>query len=212
MQNLFPFMLALAVGFSHAFEADHLVAVSSLVTRRNSLWLSLKDGAFWGLGHTSTLLVVGSVFILGRIVVETSQFQYLEAGVGLMLIGLGMVRLFMFLSHWRSAHSHQSAMLSPPPHSHRLAYSVGLVHGLAGSGALVLSVLTQLRGAGAGLLYLALFGAGSVAGMVVAAGAFSLPLATRLVVNPLVRTGLTVGSSLLCIGLGINIVCENLLN
>ena len=212
MQTLFPFALALSIGFTHAFEADHLVAVSSIVTRRSNLWLSLKDGACWGLGHTSTILLVGSVFILGRFTVRPGDFHYLEATVGLMLVGLGLTRLrTLWKQPASSAHAHGAEHThSGGTHQHRLAYGVGLVHGLAGSGALVLSVLTQIKGVTAGLLYLLLFGAGSILGMMVAAGVFSVPFSVRLLANPLLRMGLTVVSAVFCIGLGIRVVYENL--
>ena len=210
MQTLIPFTLALSVGFAHAFEADHLVAVSSLVTQRSNLWLSLKDGACWGLGHTSTILLVGSVFILGRFTVRPGDFHYLEAGVGLMLVGLGVARLYNL---WKqsSQHTHGAGHThSGHTHQHGLAYSVGLVHGLAGSGALVLSVLTQIQGAVSGLLYLLLFGVGSIAGMMVAAGAFSVPFSARLTASHRIRTGLVVASAVFCICLGMSVLYENL--
>lgn len=212
MDALLPFLLALSVGFAHAFEADHLVAVSTIVTRRNNLWLSLKDGVFWGLGHTSTILLVGGVFMLGRFAVQASAFRYLEAAVGVMLVALGVVRMRKvwgtYLASSALPHPHEHA---PGGHAHGLAYGVGLVHGLAGSGALVLSVLTQIRSTGAGLLYLTLFGAGSVVGMMVAAGVFSVPFSARLAAKPAVRSGLAVASSILCIMLGISVLYENLI-
>ena len=213
MQTLLPFALALSVGFAHAFEADHLVAVSSIVTRRSNLWLSLKDGACWGLGHTSTILLVGSVFILGRVTVRPGDFHYLEAGVGLMLVCLGIARLYSLWKQPALGHTHGAGTKhshSGHAHQHRLAYGVGLVHGLAGSGALVLSVLTQIREATSGLLYLLLFGVGSILGMMVAAGVFSVPFSIRLVANPILRAGLIVASAVFCIGLGISVLYENL--
>lgn len=206
MQTIFPLLLALSVGFAHAFEADHLVAVSTIVTRRNNLWLALKDGVFWGLGHTSTILLVGSVFMLGRFTLRAGDFRYLETGVGLMLVTLGSLRLYklMVFRELTAAHTpiHEG-------HAHKLAYGVGLVHGLAGSGALILSVLTQIKGTGAGMIYLGLFGIGSIMGMMVAAGAFSVPFSVRMVTNPRVRTMLVILSSVVCIGLGATVIYEN---
>ncbi|GAB3021347.1 urease accessory protein [Spirosoma pulveris] len=206
MQTIFPLLLALSVGFAHAFEADHLVAVSTIVTRRNNLWLALKDGVFWGLGHTSTILLVGSVFMLGRFTLRAGDFRYLETGVGLMLVTLGSLRLYklMVFQGLTAAHTpiHEG-------HAHKLAYGVGLVHGLAGSGALILSVLTQIKGTGAGMIYLGLFGIGSIMGMMVAAGAFSVPFSVRMVTNPRVRTMLVILSSVVCIGLGATVIYEN---
>ncbi len=219
MQNLLPFVVALSVGFSHAFEADHLVAVSTIVTRRNNVWLSLKDGAFWGLGHTSTILLVGSVFLVGRFAVHQTAFRYLEASVGLMLVALGVVRLYKLrkqpglLAVDNQSHAHGSLAVhrhSGNSHPHRLAYGIGLVHGLAGSGVLILTVLTQIKGAGAGMVYLVLFGMGSVAGMMVAASAFSLPFSARLAARPGVRNTLILASSVFCIGLGITVLYENI--
>ncbi|AUD05510.1 urease accessory protein [Spirosoma pollinicola] len=212
MQTLLPLLLALGVGFMHAFEADHLVAVSNIVTRRNNIRLALKDGVFWGLGHTSTILIVGSIFMLGKLTLHESDFRFLEAGVGVMLVTLGGLRLYK-LAHLpmlelTASHGHTH---TTDGHAHGLAYGVGLIHGLAGSGALILSVLTQIKGTGAGMLYLVLFGIGSIGGMMVAAGVFSVPFSVRLLTNPAVRTGLVVLSSMVCIGLGAMVVYENAL-
>ncbi|GAB4046059.1 urease accessory protein [Spirosoma litoris] len=214
MQTLFPLLLALGVGFTHAYEADHLVAVSNIVTRRNNIRLALKDGVFWGLGHTSTILIVGSIFMLGKFALHESDFRFLEAGVGVMLMTLGGIRLYKLVvpPNLVLAHSHPTGVFhAHERHDHGLAYGVGLIHGLAGSGALILSVLTQIKGTGAGLLYLVLFGVGSIGGMMVAAGVFSVPFSVRLLTNPMVRTTLVVMSSMVCIGLGATVVYENAL-
>ena len=63
MDATFPLLFAAVVGFTHAFEADHLVAVSNIVTKRNKILLATKDGLFWGLGHTSTILIIGLILI-----------------------------------------------------------------------------------------------------------------------------------------------------
>ncbi|RYF65915.1 MAG: urease accessory protein, partial [Cytophagaceae bacterium] len=108
------------------------------------------------------------------------------------------------------AHSHRHDAQPPHDgHAHGLAYGVGLIHGLAGSGALILSVLTQIKGNGPGMLYLVLFGVGSITGMMVAAGVFSVPFSVRLLTNPVVRTTLVVLSSTVCIGLGAMVIYEN---
>lgn len=190
------------------------MAVSSIVTRRSNVWLALKDGAFWGLGHTSTILLVGGIFLLGQFTLNEGSFRYVEAGVGVMLVLLGFGRLYKLAGHSKAtmnqpaAHVHTDAT---GPHEHKLAYGVGLLHGLAGSGALILSVLAQSKGAGTGMLYLILFGLGSMGGMVVAAGAFSVPFSARLTGHPFFRTALVLLSSVLCIGLGTKILYETLL-
>lgn len=207
MENWFSLLLAAVVGFSHAFEIDHLIAVSSLVTRRQTLAASLKDGVYWGLGHTSTIMLVGVAMLLLKVTISERVFGYLEAGVGIMLIVLGIHRLWrMQQSETKHAHLHEHGH----PHSHKVAYSVGLVHGLAGSGTLVLLVMSQLKSAWAGMVYLLIFGAGSIAGMLLASGVFSLPFSRNLHASYQVRWGLSALSGLLCIILGGKIVWQNL--
>lgn len=207
MNSAFPVLLALAAGFAHAFEADHLVAVSSIVTRRTSPLAAVKDGVFWGLGHTSTIVVVAGIYLLGRLALHVADFHYLEAAVGAMLVSLGTYRLWKLSRHQLAAHAHQH-----PEPAFSLAYGVGMVHGLAGSGALLLSVLTQIKGAWNGLGYLLLFGCGSVVGMMVAAGVFSLPFSLAALRSNGLRLALTLVSSGLCVGLGLKVLYQNLAN
>lgn len=197
-------LFAAVVGFTHAFEADHLIAVGNIVTRRNNPILAVKDGIFWGFGHTSTILLVGSIFIVGKIAMNEDLFRYLEASVGIMLIGLGISRLYHTYKH-NQQHIHQQAHAP-----HRLAYSVGLIHGLAGSGAVILSVLTTIQDSATGIAYLLIFGIGSVAGMIVAAGIFSLPFSEKILKNSRLQNALAIIAALLCIGLGTMVLYENI--
>ena len=66
MEASFPLLIAAAIGFGHAFEADHLVAVGNIVTKREKPVLALKDGMYWGLGHTSTIVLIGLLIIVGK--------------------------------------------------------------------------------------------------------------------------------------------------
>jgi cytochrome c biogenesis protein CcdA len=208
MEASVPLIFAATIGFTHAFEIDHLLAVSSIVTRRKSIWKSVKDGIYWGLGHTSTILLIGILMIVLRVAVAEQTFAYLEASVGLMLIVLGLHRLWKV---WKQKnepvhdHDHPHEM-----HGHKLAYGVGLVHGLAGSGSLVLLVMSQLKGQFDGLLYLLIFGMGSIGGMLLASGVFSLPFSKKLHHLSWLKLGLTLVSSLFCIGLGLKVILENL--
>lgn len=205
MENTLPLLFALVVGFTHAFEADHLVAVSNIVTRRDRLKLAVKDGVYWGLGHSSTILLIGMMVILGKAAISENVFGYLEAVVGAMLIGLGLWRL-------TKAYRRRGEVddLTDHDHGHRLAYGVGLIHGLAGSGALILLVLANGESPVHGILYLLLFGLGSVGGMLVAAGVLGLPFSKSLLRSPALQLGLIVLSSLLCIGYGGYVLVENL--
>lgn len=244
MDGAFPLLFAVLFGFAHAFEADHLLAVSNIVTKRDSIWLAVKDGIAWGLGHTSTIFAIGSIIIIGKIAITNQTFHYFEAAVGVVLISLGVFRLRYLwqsgngfnghfhledLAFWKkqpgkplhfapvkpAAFTHpinQYALrYAPRPDSHRLAYLVGLIHGLAGSGALVLLVMSQIRSAPVAMAYLLVFGIGSIGGMLLASGLFSLPFSKKLSANTTLQTGLTLLSSLLCVGYGLHVVYENLI-
>ncbi len=201
----FPLLFAAVIGFTHAFEADHLVAVSSIVTKRDKIILAIKDGIFWGLGHTSTIFLIGLLMIIGKVTFFNGYFGYFEAVVGLMLILLGIHRLYQY---FRSDKSYRQ--LADPEDKHHLAYGVGLVHGLAGSGAMILLVMTEIQGSFNSLLYLLIFGLGSVVGMLVAAGIFSLPFSKKITNNAHLQVGLVLLSSLLCMGYGAFVLIENL--
>ena len=208
MHTILPLLFAGVMGFSHAFEIDHLLAVSSIVTRRKSAFMAIKDGIFWGLGHTSTIMVIGVLMILAQVAVSEKTFHWFEAGVGVMLTLLGLQRIRdHYLQKQRHTHAHQHELA----HDHRLAYGVGLVHGLAGSGTLVLLVISQIKTAWEGISYLFIFGVGSIFGMLVASGVFFIPFSRKLSRNFVVQRGLTMLSSLLCILFGCKVVYENLL-
>ncbi|MBK8555567.1 MAG: urease accessory protein [Lewinellaceae bacterium] len=245
MDALIPVLFAAVVGFAHAFEADHLLAVSNIVTKRNSLWLAIKDGIAWGLGHTSTIFLVGLLIIGFKVAISEQVFHYLEASVGLVLILLGVFRLYVLLQTGRAIHRHfhledlyfwkkqpepkpllapfQHAFstqapadlsritFAPKPQNHRLAYGIGLIHGLAGSGTLVVLVMSQINGLVLSMLYMAIFGLGSIVGMLLASGLFSLPFSQKMASHRLLQKSLTLLSSLLCIGFGLRIIAENLL-
>lgn len=201
MEGSFPLLFAAVVGFGHAFEADHLVAVGNIVTKRNNLNLAVKDGIYWGMGHTSTIFLIGLIMIIGKATFLNGYFGYLEAGVGLMLILLGFFRLYQY---------YNKKELTTNENNHHLAYGVGLIHGLAGSGAMILLVMTEIQTSFNSMLYLLIFGIGSILGMLVAAGLFSLPFSKRIVNNQSLQFGLVLFSSLLCIGYGAYVIMENL--
>ena len=196
MEHAFPLFFAGIVGFTHAFEADHLVAVGNIVSRRDRSILAVKDGIFWGLGHTSTIFLIGLLFIIAQVQLSESFFGYSEAFVGLMLVGLGLFRI----GKLRKKDTRTETL--EPSENHHLAYGVGLIHGLAGSGALVLLVMTEIPGKINSLIYLLIFGLGSVFGMFIAAGIFSLPFSKKLTEQRSVQLTLVVASALLCITYG----------
>lgn len=193
--------LALSTGFMHAFEADHVLAVSNIVSVRESIKSSIKDGVLWGLGHSSTIILVGILMMVLRVGLNERHFSYLEASVGLMLISLAALRL-------RKLFFRKSNVIKSEPHY--FSYMVGLMHGLAGSGALVLVLVTQVSSSLEGMIYLLFFGFGATLGMLLASLFLSLPFSKGLVVSPLVRTGFVLTSCSLCLALGGKIIVENL--
>lgn len=181
MTPLATLTLGLLLGLKHAFDSDHLIAVSTIVAREQSPWRSLWIGLFWGLGHTLMLLAVG-VLVLGlQLEIPDSLGLSLECLVGVVLVGLGVTTL---LDCWKKrvhvhSHIHEGSLHShfhahentlTHQHAHPLALGakplmLGMVHGLAGSAALMLLVLTTIPSPTLGLVYIAIFGCGSVIAM-----------------------------------------------
>lgn len=171
------------LGMRHALEPDHLAAVSTLMTGERSSARAAWLGAWWGLGHTLTLLIAGALLVTLQTEMPVTVAQMLQLCVILLLIGFGIRALY------------QGACPAPaaPTHSHRppgalarwranrsgLArpFLVGAVHGLAGSGALVAMIVTTLPSTTSRLSYLLLFGVGSTAAMAALSGLLGWPLA-----------------------------------
>jgi ABC-type nickel/cobalt efflux system permease component RcnA len=203
MTTISVLLVSLLLGIRHALEADHLAAVASLATRSRSVRSTVIQGVTWGLGHTITLLVVGGACLLLRATIPDRVATALEGAVGVMLLILGadvLRRLRRRRIHVHvhkhadgtvhlHAHGHapgevaahqphrQQAHEHPHPHGlpHR-ALLVGLMHGLAGSAALLLVTLTTLTSAWLGLAYILFFGAGSILGMAALSAVIALPL------------------------------------
>ena len=187
------FGLGLILGIQHALDPDHLIAVSTIVSEhKNFKWASLI-GAFWGLGHTTTLFLVGLLVIGLRVTISKSVAAGLEFLVAIMLVILGINVLWRTFgpgqvhlhthSHSPETHAHFHSHDKPQQdhrHSHpfqamRRPFFVGMVHGLAGSAALMLLVLGTIPSPLAGLAYIVIFGLGSVGGMLLLSGIISLP-------------------------------------
>lgn len=159
-------LLGLVSGIRHAFEPDHVAAVSTLVAgghgSRRATWL----GVWWGLGHTIALLVCGFAMVVLRAELPSAAGELLEFAVAIMLIALGIRAV-------RHAYNHAAGT----PHRHvagsvdgRRSFGIGIVHGMAGSGVISALVMSQLSTPPARLVYVALFGLGSTAAMAVVSG------------------------------------------
>jgi len=220
----FPLLLTIYAGFTHAFEADHLLAVSNIVSQRNNARLSMKDGIFWGLGHASTIFFIGVLMIVFKAEISAQYFHYFEAAVGIMLIALAVYRLAAYFKDNRIVihphpHSHEGndhlhvrvGNNTEHLHKHNLAYGVGLVHGLAGSGALIIIVMSQMKSPVQGLIYLIIFGAGCVFGMLVAAGLFSIPFSKKMIQAHSLQNILIILTAVLCLFYGGKVIYDNLI-
>ncbi len=184
------------LGIRHALDADHLAAVSTVLAQRPSLRASSAVGLWWGVGHTLTLLIVGSVVLALGIHIPPQFERIAESGVGVLLIVLGgslavklcRERWHMHRHHHNGdAHVHLHSHQRQDDHRHRhwLTDSVrplciGMAHGLAGSAALMLIILATTQELGPGLLSIAVFGVGSIAGMMAIGLTISLPLVCSL--------------------------------
>jgi hypothetical protein len=210
--------LGLVFGLKHATEVDHVVAVSTIVSEQRNVWRSALVGGLWGAGHTASLVVVGLFVLVFRVAIPMRVANWLEFGVALMIVGLGVLAMTRVLRRrsaiyvHRHLHRHgpdgpahvhihfhegmtseldgdESSRLSrasqatEASHSHTISrlslkpFFVGAMHGLAGSTALTLLVLTQIQSVTLGLLYLGVFGIGSALGMVIMSGLIGLPFA-----------------------------------
>ena len=194
-------LFAAVVGFNHAFEADHVLAVGNLANKRPSFLAAIKDGLFWGLGHTSMILIVGCIIILGKLTLNIATFDYLEIVVGITLITLGIYRLSKIKSY-------QTGKVKRDLHASKLAYSIGLIHGLAGSGAVVLIAMSEIESSALSIIFMLLFGAGSILGMVIVAVLFKIPMGSKAMVNSKIQQGFLWLSGLLCVGYGCYMVFE----
>jgi hypothetical protein len=167
--------LGFVIGLRHSLEADHVAAVASLSTRTSRLGDTIRVAGAWGFGHAAMLLLVGGAVGALGLRFPPSAGPWLEAAAGglLVLLGLDVLRR---LRHRHEGHTHSTISTTLIPR----ALLVGGMHGMAGSAALVVAVVPVLPSPGVVLAYLALFGAGSILGMVLCSLALSVPLRLSL--------------------------------
>ncbi|HEV3037105.1 MAG TPA: high-affinity nickel-transport family protein [Candidatus Angelobacter sp.] len=201
--------ISFLLGMKHAVDPDHVIAVSTIVTREHSVKRSALIGVAWGIGHTLTILAVGGSIILFRITLPPRLGLAMEMAVGIMLIWLGVKNLGgvfawavrhpalapgnpgserpNYHAHGDYVHIHQH----PEPHAHPhdprhnpvavmdrrfkqygtyqllRPLMIGIVHGLAGSAAIALLVLSTIANVRWAITYLLVFGIGTILGMMV---------------------------------------------
>jgi ABC-type nickel/cobalt efflux system permease component RcnA len=240
--------LGFFLGMRHATDPDHVIAVTTIVSRQRSMRQAALIGALWGVGHTITIVVVGSAIILFGVVIPPRVGLTMELSVGVMLILLGILNLSGILrwitetvaplqpgqhahphGHGDYVHSHRHGH-SPEKHGHvedatpvswmdrtfgRLGLyqvarplAVGIVHGLAGSAAVALLVLTTIRVPSWAVLYLLVFGIGTVAGMMVITAAIAVPFTFSESRFARLNRGLGMVSGLVSVAFGLFIVYQ----
>jgi ABC-type nickel/cobalt efflux system permease component RcnA len=218
--------LGFLLGLRHALDADHLAAVSTMVSEQPSLRSSGFIGLCWGFGHTATLLAVGLTVIALRINVPEPVTQWFEVAVGGMLVLLGVsLGWRLWTERWHShrhehggrLHLHFHRHLADPSHGHVhwgqasvKPVLVGMVHGLAGSAALVVLALATVRTAWEGIAYVLVFGLGSIVGMTLLAAVIGLPLALSMSVGRWAGVAVRGLASLASVGLGLAILAQQL--
>ena len=195
------------LGIRHAFDADHIAAVSNILIKQHSIKKSSLLGMFWGFGHTISLLAVGLIVLLLKITIPERIALSLESIVGFLLVFLGTNALITINknkmhihrhNHSGNEHIHFHSHKNTKQHQHEhktfcQSLFIGVIHGLAGSAALTLLVLTNINSVLAGLAYILLFGIGSIIGMVLISSIMSLPFI--LISNKLEKTQKILGIS-----------------
>lgn len=207
------------LGVRHALDADHLAAVSTVLAERPSIRASGAVGLWWGIGHTLTLMLVGAIVLAWGLRIPERFEIIAESGVGILLVVLGgMLAFRLYRERWhahdhqhdgeRHVHFHSHHRHEDHRHRHWMADSIrplciGMAHGLAGSAALMLVVLSTTAELGRGLLAIGVFGVGSIVGMIVIGATLSLPLVCSLTLSRRLFVGLQGCASVtsVCMGL-----------
>ncbi|HZP85556.1 MAG TPA: hypothetical protein VFB54_01970 [Burkholderiales bacterium] len=244
------------LGMRHATDADHVVAIATIVTRERSLRAAAVIGLLWGIGHAVTVAVVGAGIILFGVVIPPHIGLAMEFGVGIMLVVLGLFTLRAVAKQAREAlslhllHGHHGDSLGSisinghshvhvhgdyvHAHSHGHSSSahghaehatpqgwldrhfgrigvyqtirpvvVGVVHGLAGSAAVALLVLAGIREPIWGLVYLVVFGLGTILGMMLITALIAAPFALGVARIPMISTGVRAVAGVLSLAFGL---------
>jgi ABC-type nickel/cobalt efflux system permease component RcnA len=223
--------MGLLFGIKHATEADHIAAVGAIVSEQGGLSRALLIGGLWGTGHTLAILLAGILVVGLRLTIPEPIARGLEFCVALMIIALGGAALTRALRnrpglhvhrHAHASHRHAHLHFHDPDTGHlhgreaadrlhadhtlgHVGYKpllVGMMHGLAGSAALTLLVLAQIRSVVLGLTYLLVFGAGSIGGMALMSLVISLPF-TAAASRPMLGRALQVAAGAVSLGFGL---------
>ena len=173
----------LAQGLRHALEPDHVAALSTIVVEQKSTRGTILFATAWGAGHAIVLLLFGGALLLFRAELSPPVEDVFELVVSFMLVLLGLRAIYGgFKPRAAAPHDHHGA-LGGRWKKVRRPFAVGIVHGLAGTGALTAVVLSQTPSAVSGLVFIAIYGTGAMLGMAVLAGVAGVPIA-RIAKSP----------------------------
>lgn len=256
MSSLPVIVIGFLLGMLHATDADHVIAVSTIVSRQGNVRSAASVGALWGIGHTFTVFVVGGAIILFSLAIPPRLGLAMEFGVALMLILLGVLtlrgvslwareKLFPALDGSFAEHSHHGLERAAHLHTHvhgdyvhshthghgdndhghsavatpqawldrRLSglsgyqrvrpIVIGVVHGMAGSAAVALLILAQIREPWWAVVYLLLFGVGTIAGMMLITSVIAVPFAYSVQRFPHLNIYMRLSAGLLSLGFGL---------
>lgn len=157
-------LLGFLLGIKHAIEPDHVIAVSTIASESKNLKRSIFAGVYWGIGHTATLFLVGMILIIAKNTITETIALSLEFIVGIMLVSLGLNSILRFMRH-RHPQSQNTLDHRKKTRTHFKSFFIGLIHGLAGSAAMVLLTMSTVSTAWQGALYILIFGCGTIVGM-----------------------------------------------
>lgn len=192
--------LGFLLGLRHATDADHVVAVTAIVARERTLRRAAWIGVLWGVGHSLTVLVVGGILISFRLVIPPRLGLLLEFGVALMLIGLGFSNLRGGTTPEAHGHTHEFDRRRP--------LLIGTVHGLAGSAAVAILVLAAIPQTLWAFAYLAVFGIGTIAGMMLVTVMLAAPAMYASERVSQLHVGIRLAAGALSLGFGLLLARE----
>jgi high-affinity nickel permease len=218
-------LIGFVLGLTHAVEADHLAAVSAIVSEKKNLLTASIIGGFWGLGHTISLFLVGVLVIFLKLQISESVEAKLEAIVGGMLVLLGLNALRKIFTakeihahtheHEGHAHTHLHTHKDEEEKSHHRfsprSVVIGMVHGLAGSAGLMLLVVPTISSPAVALFYILIFGVGSIAGMMLMSLLIGLPFHFTAGKFDVLNKSIRFCAGIFSLGLGMFIIYEKLL-
>lgn len=223
-------VLGFLFGMRHTMEADHLAAVATLSSNARTAKLAVRQGALWGVGHTLTLFIFCAVVLFFNTVIPENTASLLELAVGIMLLVLGADMLRKTYSKRIHFHTHEHASSGKHFHAHSHAKNeehsdvhehehsdssvykpllIGMMHGMAGTAALMALVFQSVEGTATALMYTLIFGVGSITGMALLSLVIAVPF--KFSASKMTRLHNAMHYSLGCItvGIGLMVVAEN---